>query len=664
MNVNRPLLAALFLALPGHAQSPPPASFPSAVELITVDAVVLDGEGRPVPGLTRDDFVVTEDGQPQEIVSFEPFTLEAGPAAPAPPSVVATNDAPAPRASRVFAILLDDLGLTLRDAEDTRRAVSSFLRQSLRDGDQVVLGTSSGEPWWSARLPEGREDALAVVARLKGRLTEPQLSFDQMSEYEAYAINSFATGGQVLQRVIQRWIGANLCDPRGPMCATMVRSRAVDLDGVRRQRTRATLAAVRRGVEAVASIRGRKSLLFFSRGFVEDAEAGVRALAAAAQEANVAVYFINARGLQALPGAMSAAESGPPPNPQDVGSMIFEDTVLDSAGAQSLADETGGLSVRNTNDLAGGAHRIAEESRIFYLLGFHPPPGKPAGEWRKLKVEVKGQGLKVRARRGYALRREAVPPGRSLAQVLDSPHDDAGVRMRAMVYVLDPRPKDLTRVLIAAEFEAGGLPLPKKGKSRSGVVELSLVVIPRDGTRAYRRDERVQVTVAEDEGEAWRAVAREFELPAGVARARVIVRDPVSGARGSVSQRFDVPSARGFRLSTPIVTNRLAPDGGKRPRPALAVHRVFAPAGNLYCEFEVFGASRVTAGFSVWSRDGRLVRRSPPTPIAPDADGRLVRLVGMALDGMEEAAYDLVLEVRDEKSGAALEHRESFTLGS
>ena len=52
------------------AQVPNP-EFPSQVELVTLDAVVVDQKGRPVLDLTRDEFVVKEDGVAQEIVSFE-----------------------------------------------------------------------------------------------------------------------------------------------------------------------------------------------------------------------------------------------------------------------------------------------------------------------------------------------------------------------------------------------------------------------------------------------------------------------------------------------------------------------------------------------------------------------------------------------------------------
>jgi hypothetical protein len=97
---------------------------------------------------------------------------------------------------------------------------------------------------------------------------------------------------------------------------------------------------------------------------------------------------------------------------------------------------------------------------------------------------------------------------------------------------------------------------------------------------------------------------------------------------------------------------------------------VFRPEGTLYCEFEVFGAARdpaaraprVSSGVEVRTADGRIVRQAPPTRIAAERDGRVVRLVGLGLDGMEEGAYELVLEVRDEVGGGRLERHEPFTL--
>jgi VWFA-related protein len=667
-------------------------TFPAKVELVTVDAVVLDAKGDPVSGLTRDDFVVTEDGHPQEIVGFEAFRQEA-PAAVSdtvPPSVLASNEVPVRNAGRGFAIVLDDIALSARDSDDARRAVSTLLKRSLKDGDEVSLESTSGDAWWSARLPEGREDLLAVAARVKGRDLDSSLP-DSVSDYEAFEIsNHEISSGGILERVIARWTRANVCQERDPACPDMVRARALALDATRQVRTRATLQAVRRAIEALAPIRGRKSLMLFSRGFIQDSQTGLQEVISASREANAAIYFVDVRGLVAQPGLPSAADSGAAPDPGAIGAMLFEASVLDSTGAQTLADETGGFSVRNNNDLAAGAGRIADESRVFYMLGFHPPEGKADRDWRKLRVEVKRPGLKVRARRGYTLRAAAsasgaagsdkkgnkpkpgAGPGPQVARVLDSAHDVGGIPLRAMAYVLEPRPKETTHVVVAVELDASPLAPSPGDKPRLSNVEVSIVATNRDSGRGFRHDDTVGFKVEGEARPSWRSLAREFELPSGITQARIVVRDPASGAMGAVTQRFEIPRGGSLHVSTPILTDRVvSQDGaGSRAEPALAVHRVFAPPGPLYCRFEVFGATssggaapRVAAGLELRTGDGRVVRAAEPTPIAADASGRLIRTVGMSLDGMEPGAYELVLDVRDEVSGAHLHRREPFVLG-
>ena len=360
------------------AQAPPP-KFPSGVEIITVDAVVLDAHGRPVSGLTRDDFAVFEDDRPQEIVGFEAFDQATTEEAPETPSAVASNQGEARGSGRAFAIVVDDLRIAPLRSASARQAARSFLERSVRDGDDVTLGTTSGDAWWSAHIPVGRDDLLAVLGRVKGRLVESS-SLDRMTDYEAYWINGHEdspaharllpdrpasappatdtpdpnqAGGSVKERVKQRWKDANLCT--GTSCEGMVRGRAADLDGQRKARTRVTLQAVRRGLEAVAPVRGRKSLLLFSEGFVDDPDTDRRGVLAASREANTAVYFVDVRGLVALSGVGSAGDPEQATSARDRTTSAFQDTVLESAGAEALAEDTGGFSVKNTNDLAMGA---------------------------------------------------------------------------------------------------------------------------------------------------------------------------------------------------------------------------------------------------------------------------------------------------------------------
>jgi hypothetical protein len=72
----------------------------------------------------------------------------------------------------------------------------------------------------------------------------------------------------------------------------------------------------------------------------------------------------------------------------------------------------------------------------------------------------------------------------------------------------------------------------------------------------------------------------------------------------------------------------------------------------------------VAAGLEVLAASGALARKAGLTPIAADANGRVVRLVGLSLEGMAEGSYELVLNIRDETSGTHIERREPFTLAT
>jgi VWFA-related protein len=668
-----PARAAVVVAVAGIGWSPQTGpTFPSAVELITVDAVVLDGEGAPVRGLTRDDFVVSEDGEPQPIVSFEAFdTGNARPAAPPAPNVVASNEVQPASPGRAFAVVLDDVGMNVGEATDVRRAVSTFLQRPLGVGDEVTVATVSGDAWWSARLPEGRADLLAVAERLRGRNSEDVTAADSLSDYEAFWIHNRGSVGQdeVMRRVVDRFVRANLCEARGPgrgNCADLVRGRAAALDERRRQRAALVLRALRRALDGLSTTRARKSLLFFSPGFLADHQGELRDVLSASRLANTAVYFLDARGLRATPGAFAASATGPAPDPQDAGAIAFEGGFLESTGAQALAVNTGGAVVRNT-DLSAAADRVAAESRVFYLLGFHPRAGRSATAWRKLDVQVKG-GLVVRARRGYTLS-PAADPVKAAARALDSGRTIAGVPLRVMAYVFEPRPKGTARVVIAAEFDPRAAGAAQRAETR---VEVGMVLTHRDSGRSLASDVAAEVRLKAGETAGWRTLVREFDVPPGVAQARVVVRDPVSGVMGAVAHRFEVPRLDTLRTSTPILTTRVEPGSGpgEKPRPAVAVHRVFRPQGPLYCGFQVFGAARgpgqgapqVAVGVEVRAAGGQVVLRSPATPVTADPDGRVGRLMAFGLDRLAEGDYEVILDVTDEVTGRRIERREPFAL--
>ena len=130
-----------------------------------------------------------------------------------------------------------------------------------------------------------------MAGRLTGKNFMNPIGGDYMSDYEAFQIATAEShsGGRMTQRVMDRWTKSGICPTIAGQaldrsCQGMVEARAAELNGERERKTHVTLESVRRATEAMATTRGRKSLLLFSRGFVEDPGAGLRDLTLVTQE--------------------------------------------------------------------------------------------------------------------------------------------------------------------------------------------------------------------------------------------------------------------------------------------------------------------------------------------------------------------------------------------
>ena len=71
--------------------------------------------------------------------------------------------------------------------------------------------------------------------------------------------------------------------------------------------------------------------------------------------------------------------------------------------AHKLADDTGGrmISVRSEKNIEEAFDQISEELRSQYTLGYYPSNNAKDGKFRKIKVEMNNNELKVLARKGY-----------------------------------------------------------------------------------------------------------------------------------------------------------------------------------------------------------------------------------------------------------------------
>ena len=131
-----------------------------------------------------------------------------------------------------------------------------------------------------------------------------------------------------------------------------------------RTRMRVTLSVLERVMKSLAGTSDRKAVLLVSEGFVFDrSEDGFKAVTEAARRSNASMYFLDTRGLEAA-GSFYSAQFGAPIAERDVLSAIA-DTTQDGDGSDVLAQDTGGFSVRSTNDLTASILRIGTESRNY-----------------------------------------------------------------------------------------------------------------------------------------------------------------------------------------------------------------------------------------------------------------------------------------------------------
>ena len=698
------LLGATPQTPPESQQSPPTPSqptFQTQVELVTVDVAVVDKKGQSVRGLTRDDFVVAENGVPQSLTSFEAVVVPEAPRAAETPrrTVVSTNVVPDNRRGRTFAVVFDDIHLSPVQAQRARGAVAAFLEEGVAEGDVVTLVATGGGAWWTSRMPEGRDALIAILKRLDGRYM-PDPSPDRITEYEAmrieeyqdeqmawYVQRRFDAYGAVGQQKSSGGVRPADAQTSTPgMIPEVVRMRAREVHLLATSRNRITLQLMKRVIESLEGIKGRKSMVLVSQGFVYDVQnAQMKDVTLASRRHNVPIYFIDTRGLQGLPDAFTAA-FGRPIEAQDV-VAVLADLTREAEGSEALALDTGGFVVKNSNDLTGGIRRVSNESRAYYLLGYNPTDLKRDGKFRKIEVKLrppKTKGLNVRARRGYyaplegqvaeSSTRNADP---AIGHALDSPFEIPDVPLRVSSFVFDEVALDQLSVQLAVEIDVRGLAYQQDADRSTDALAFLIEAQHRESGEYYRYDQKIELNLLPETRrkleQTGYQLAREFTLPPGGYQAKVVVRDLNSGRVGSVVHEFEVQKMESLRVSTPVLSDSLEQDADGNQRPVLQVRRSFATDAVLYCQFSVYGARkeeggslmpRVRAGYEIRRADGVVFKRTDPTPINPTSVGALLRLHGIGLRGAQPGEYELVLTVEDDLAGQSVEVREPFEIVS
>jgi VWFA-related protein len=639
------ICAAVAAAQP--PQNPTPAPPPNrqvfrlGVELVQVDAVVTDARGRHITDLTAEDFEVLQDGRLQQVSTFayvptNPASVPAGLSAGGPPGPIRALTREQVR--RTIAIVVDDLSLSFESAARARDVLKGFLDKQMQRGDLVaILKTGSG----SGALQQFTSDRRILDAAVD------RVRWNTLSVMEAT--------GDPLSQVGEE---TRLNELRDEMVST------------------GALGTLRYIVRGIADLPGRKAVVLLSDGLHvrHDDLARVMDLLQpvidAANRAGVVVYTLDTRGLFVT--GPRAADPGPGAS---AARAVHLRETQDAFGI--LADETGGLFLRNSNDLTGSMQRALDDQQGYYLLGYVPAALTFKGnrnQFHTLSVRVKRKDLRVRSRKGFfgVSDRDRAPqtPANRMAAAVMSPFAGGDVRLRlSSFFALAEKTGPV--VLSVMHVDARDLTFTREADGmRAADAEVLAVTFDEDGRAADQNSRRFTFRMAE---EAYtRALNRGFvyriRVPLkrpGPYQMRVALRDVRGDRIGSASQFIEIPDVKKGRLAL----SGLVIDGSKErartetdnavdeedPGPTVAL-RTFRQGTDATYFCEIYNAQRGRDGktrldsASRLFRDGVEIFKGTPRAVEPPPDPRrpvVASGILQFLGNMTPGSYILQLSVTD-----------------
>jgi VWFA-related protein len=597
---RRALLVGV-LALPLLAAASPaaPPRFEETTQVVAVEVPVnvVDREGHPVRGLTAADFEVFDEGARQPLTHFEVVDLEAlrpdqaplDVAAEGPGGVgtVADVDAVSSAVRRHFLLLFDVSFSNPTAVLRARLAARDFVLHSLRPTDLVAVATyslASGPRLVLTFTPDRGQLAHAIgTLGLDKSEKVGQADADPL-RFVIAPPSSFAAGFDAALPPGALGAAGGSGNPHqdardaasAALLDALVAQRAAEereLRAYERSQIVAYTRALGAMAKALAGLKGRKSVVYFSEGFDsrlllgrEDPgsdEASTEALNIALgnlhlidndkRYGNTSLQSAVNRMLEEFRRADCVIQA------IDIGGLRAKSNATDAppvSGQEALfylANETGGDLFKDANNFREQLDRVLQRSTVTYLLAFQRSDLKADGAYHRLRVKTRLAGARLSYRAGYYAPRpyrELSPLEKTLlaAEGIASavPRSDLDVNL-----LVAPFRSSEQRAYVPVIVEVSGPSLLAGGqKSDRLSLELYAYVIDRQGRMADFFTRRIALDVKQGR-EALAAAGVKYyghlELPPGDYRVRVLVRDSESGRTGVQAAALAVPAYQKHR---------------------------------------------------------------------------------------------------------------------
>jgi len=570
--------------------------FRAKTEIVLVNVTVRDKDGNFARNLKAEDFTVLEDNKPQKVLSFDLENTDA----------VATTDVAQVKVlgNTVAAAPTPDKPATPSASFKDRRMVILFFDLSSMEPEEVERATVSAENYVDKQMAPA--DLVAIVSLGNSLNVDQDFTADKAQLKKV--LQAFNSGnGQGFEQG-STGTTEGTADTGGSFSADDTEFNIFNTD--RR------LQALRTVAKQLEHIDQKKSLIYFSNGMTRtgiENQSELRAATNAAVRANMAIYTMDIRGLQAIvPGgeAQSASLRGVSAYSGQSMQNAFDSNFSSQETLVTLAGDTGGRAYLDSNDLGKIYKGVQNDTSTYYMLGYHSTNPARDGRYRHITVKLKQPGMKVEYRKGYYAPSDYKHSNdedreRQLDEELasDLPSTDLHVYFTASYFRVGD-----DKFSIPVSLVVPGSEIPFAQKSDQDKATLDIIGVITDEKKRPITDIRDTVKLALNANAEVRRKNVQYNtrlfLPAGKYHAKFVLRENQSGLMGSFETDLNIPDFKNIRLkmSSVVLANQVQPAGkGKNNGDPLVrdgsevipnVTHVFSSGQHLYLYYEVYDPAK------------------------------------------------------------------------
>jgi VWFA-related protein len=587
------LLSVALLATSTPAQEQSDYKFRVESELILVNVTVRDKSGNFITGVKPENFTILEDNKPQKVISFDLENVDSAAMqdiTQAKPLNGEQSRTPAPANT----IPTDSVN-PFKD----HRLIVLFFDLSAMEPDEIDHAIRSAEHYVDTQMAPA--DLVSIVSLGSSLLVNQDFTADRAALKKQ--IEAFGQGsGQGFE---EGTTGATegTPDTGQPFTADDTEYNIFNTD--RR------LEALRSVAEKLSHLQQKKSLIYFSSGMdrtgIEN-QSELRAATNAAVRANLVIYTMDLRGLQALvPGgeAQTASLRGTSVYSGQASINVLNSNFTTQETLVTLASDTGGRAFLDSNDFSGIYKGVQQDTSTYYLLGYRSTNPARDGHYRRIVVKVNVPGAKVEYRKGYY----------APADYQHSTREDKELQLQAELASELPT-TDLPLYLGLAYFRMGankyfvpislvvpGSEIPFTRSSDRDKATLDVIGIMLDAEHHPITRIRDTVKLASDTTSEVRKKNVQYDtgvsLPPGTYHLKFVVRENESGRMGSFETDLTVPNLKSqpLKMSSIVLASQVQTAKKNAPSNPLIrdgseiipnVTHVFSSAQHLHLYYEVY----------------------------------------------------------------------------